>query len=75
MVNVSKKCILMDLPLQAAGGHVCDMAHVGLRAAQDMDIREFPLSPSIGFDYDLRFVDGKACGEIEVSEDGCASIS
>lgn len=60
----------IDALLQAAGWHVCDLAHANLRAAVGVAIREFPLDAGHGFADYLLYVNGKACGVIEAKKQG-----
>lgn len=59
----------IDVLLEAAGGHVCDVSAADIHAARGFTIREFSL-PSYGFTDYLLYVDDKAACVIEAKKEG-----
>jgi len=70
MTPEAKARISIDLLLQQAGWHVCDLSQANIHAARGVAIREFPLNSGHGFADYLLYVNGKACGVIEAKKEG-----
>jgi hypothetical protein len=70
MTPEEKARVGIDVLLQQAGWHVCDMAQANIHAARGVALRQFPLKTGFGFaDYPL-YIDGKAAGVIEAKREG-----
>ena len=59
----------IDAMLEAAGWSVQDAGSVNLSASRGVAVREFPLSKGYGFADYLLYVDGRAAGVVEASQD------
>jgi len=69
MTPEQKARVSIDTLLQQAGWHVCNVADANIHAATGVAIREFPLNNGFGFADHLLYVNGKACGVIEVKKE------
>ena len=70
MTPEQKARVGIDLLLQQAGWHVCDMSQANIHAARGVALREFPLNTGFGFADYLLYIDGKAAGVIEAKKEG-----
>ena len=70
MTPEAKSRQTIDMLLEQAGWHVCDMAQANIHAARDVALREFPLNASYGFADYLLYIDGRAAGVIEAKKAG-----
>ncbi|MDO8699956.1 MAG: hypothetical protein Q7J75_05980 [Rhodoferax sp.] len=70
MTPEQKARVSIDTLFLQAGWHVCDVANANIHASTSVAIREFPLNSGFGFADYLRYVNGKACGVIEVKKQG-----
>jgi type I restriction enzyme R subunit len=61
MTPEAKARITIDLLLQQAGWHVCDVENANIHAGRGVAIREFPLNPGFGFADYLLYIDGICC--------------
>ena len=73
MTPEQKARVSIDALLKQAGWHVCSMANAHIHAARGVALREFPLNTGYGFADYLLYVNGKACGVIEVKKEGATT--